>query len=398
MILTRKQLEGLHICIDKFKKKEKYAVISGFAGSGKSTLIKFIIEALSSYNIDPDEDVCFATFTGKASEVLRKKGNKNSTTLHKLLYETIPRADGTFIHRKKANLQYKIVVADECSMIPKEMVDQLFSYHNLFVIYLGDPFQIPPINSETNNHLLDNPDIFLDEIMRQAKESEIIKISMDIREGRLLNYTKGKEVQILNKNKLTTSMLSWADQILVATNATRNSINNTVRACAGKCASPQDGDKIICCRNYWDICDNDNNPLINGTIGYLNKSYSSQTVIPAYISSSRKQRSIPIISGDFLISDDIYYNGLNLDYNLMTINKKSLNPKEEYKMHRNKKLDGLVPLEFEYGYAITTHKAQGSQWDKVLVIEEQFPFDREEHARWLYTACTRASEKLVLVR
>ena len=55
-----------------------------------------------------------------------------------------------------------------------------------------------------------------------------------------------------------------------------------------------------------------------------------------------------------------------------------------------------VPCEFSYGYAITTWKAQGSEWDKVLVLEERFPFDKEEHARWLYTACTRASEKLVL--
>ena len=55
-------------------------------------------------------------------------------------------------------------------------------------------------------------------------------------------------------------------------------------------------------------------------------------------------------------------------------------------------------MEFTYGYAVTTHKAQGSEWDKVLILEEKFPFEKEEHARWLYTAVTRASEKLVLVR
>jgi ATP-dependent exoDNAse (exonuclease V) alpha subunit len=58
----------------------------------------------------------------------------------------------------------------------------------------------------------------------------------------------------------------------------------------------------------------------------------------------------------------------------------------------------LRPREFAFGYAITCHKAQGSEWEKVLTIEERFPFDRTEHARWLYTACTRASDKLVLVR
>ena len=70
-----------------------------------------------------------------------------------------------------------------------------------------------------------------------------------------------------------------------------------------------------------------------------------------------------------------------------------------YKLGRLKpKYGDIVPKEFAYGYAITCHKAQGSEWDKVLVLEESFPFDKEEHKRWLYTACTRASEKLILVR
>ena len=72
--------------------------------------------------------------------------------------------------------------------------------------------------------------------------------------------------------------------------------------------------------------------------------------------------------------------------------------KTEYKLNRNTKTCNIVPKEFTYGYAITTHRAQGSQWDKVLVVEEQFPHNREEHARWLYTACTRAASKLVLIR
>jgi ATP-dependent exoDNAse (exonuclease V) alpha subunit len=70
-----------------------------------------------------------------------------------------------------------------------------------------------------------------------------------------------------------------------------------------------------------------------------------------------------------------------------------------YQLNKLKpKIGEVVPKEFAYAYAITCHKAQGSEWDKVLVLEERFPFDKEEHARWLYTACTRASEKLILVR
>lgn len=58
----------------------------------------------------------------------------------------------------------------------------------------------------------------------------------------------------------------------------------------------------------------------------------------------------------------------------------------------------MVPEQFTYGYAITGHKSQGSEWDKVLVIEEGFPYKEEEHKRWLYTVATRAAKKLVIIR
>lgn len=139
MILTKKQEEGLKRTIDKFKNNERYVVISGYAGTGKSTLVKFIIEALSSYGINPNEDVCFATFTGKAAQVLLKKGNKNVSTLHKLLYESIPKPDGTFFRKPKTHLDYSIICVDEVSMAPRNLMELLFK-HDVFIIALGDPF------------------------------------------------------------------------------------------------------------------------------------------------------------------------------------------------------------------------------------------------------------------
>ena len=177
MILTKKQEEGLKIAVARHRAHEKYTVIAGYAGSGKSTLVRFIIEAL-----DVEESkVCYATFTGKAAQVLAKKGNKNSMTLHKLLYDSIPRPSGGFYRKPKHYLDYTVVVVDEVSMAPKSIMDKLFS-HNVYVICLGDPFQLPPIDKDEDNHLLDKPHVFLDEIMRQAAESGIIRLTMDIRD------------------------------------------------------------------------------------------------------------------------------------------------------------------------------------------------------------------------
>ena len=176
IILTKKQEEGLKIAIERYKNHEKYTVISGYAGTGKSTLVKFIIQSLPG--IDPDQDVVYATFTGKAAQVLMSKGNSNAMTLHRLLYESIPRPDGTFLRRPRGEIEYSIVVVDEVSMAPKDMIERLFSYCNIYVICLGDPFQLPPIDKEADNHLLDNPHIFLDEVMRQAMDSEIINLNL----------------------------------------------------------------------------------------------------------------------------------------------------------------------------------------------------------------------------
>ena len=202
MILTEKQQKGLDIALQRYKNKEKVTVISGYAGTGKSTLVRFIINALG---VDEDT-VCYATFTGKAAQVLLKKGNKNVSTLHKLLYKSVPRADGTFYRIPKPEIEYDIVIVDEVSMAPKELMKLLFS-HPVHVICLGDPFQLPPVDKDADNHLLDNPHIFLDEIMRQEAESDIIKLTMAIRNEEPIPYMDTQEVSVLPKSTLNANML-----------------------------------------------------------------------------------------------------------------------------------------------------------------------------------------------
>ena len=396
MELNEKQKNGLTLALQRYKNKEKYTVIAGYAGAGKSTLVRFIIEELKTYGVK-ETDVCFACFTGKAAQVLLKKGNKNVITLHKLLYKSIPKESGGFVRIPNPSIPYKIVVVDEVSMAPKTLMDLLFK-HNVYVICLGDPFQLPPVDKKEDNHLLDTPHIFLDEIMRQAQESEIIQLSMAIRENRPIEAFQGKEVQILNKEELNTGMLTWADQILVATNATRVSINTQMRKLLNFGEKPQDGDKIICLRNYWDCFSDNEEPLVNGTIGILKNSFLTKRYLPRIVKSTDGLSHIDLIMGDFISDSGMYFHSLEMDKKMIDTGEFSLDWKTVYQLNRNPKTRDIPPLEFTYGYAITCHKAQGSEWDKVLVIEEKFPFDRIEHARWLYTAVTRSSEKLVLVR
>ena len=395
--LNEKQLEGLNLAIARYRAGEKTTIIAGYAGTGKSTLVKFIIAALKEDGIDPDKDVVYTSFTGKATQVLQKKGNKNVSTLHKLLFEWFPRSDGTFYRRAVDFIPYKIVIVDECSMVPKDLLKRLASY-NVHIICLGDPGQLPPINKDENNHLLDIPHVFLDEIMRQEEQSEIIKLTMDIRAGKPLNHFQGKEVQILDKEELTTGMLMWADQIICSTNATRVALNNQMRQLLGRGDKPEDGDKVICLRNYWDVCSEDGQPLVNGTIGYLKNSFNDYIKIPAYVTGGRLSQ-IDTVTGNFEVDDGITeFASLTMDKRMILEGEPTLNFKEAWKLSNNKRFQSSMPLNFTYGYAITCHKSQGSEWDNVLVIEEGFPFDKEEHMRWLYTAATRAAKKLVIIR
>lgn len=393
MILTRKQSEGLLIAIDRYKARKKYTVISGYAGSGKSTLVRFIIEAL-----DADEnDVCYCAFTGKAAEVLRKKGNKNACTLHKLLYESIPKPDGGFFRKPKSFLGYKIIVVDEVSMAPKTLIDLLFT-HNVYVICLGDPGQLPPIDKEEDNHLLDHPHVFLDEIMRQAQESEIIKLTMKIRNGESIDYYNGKEVKIIPYSDLNTGVLQWGDQILTATNAKRQTINNQMRQLLNYPNHPVDGDKMICLRNYWEDFSADGDSLINGTIGILKNSFQTWREIPRFVKSNI--RKFDVLVGDLVVpeTNDVYQM-TEMDRQMIITGEKCCDWRLSYKLGKLRPRYGeIVPKEFTYAYAITIWKAQGSEWNNVVVLEESFPFDRETHKRAMYTAATRASKRLVWVR
>lgn len=321
-------------------------------------------------------------------------------TAHKLLYRSKQTANGKFSFTPRKRLEnpdLKIIIVDEISMLPREMWELLLT-HRIYVLALGDPFQLPPVDPNADNHVLDNPHVFLDEIMRQALDSEIIRCSMWVREGKpLLSYpAENKEVMSVSKMQLTDDMLLWADQILCATNQNRQKTNNRIRQLKGFGLEPEIGDKIINLSNHWDF-GSDNLytplPLTNGSIGTITSLERDLIRVPPYIYNDE----IPILYTTMVDEDGETYTDIPADYQFFMTGKKTLTGRQEYLMRKNEDLSE-PPYDVTYGYTITTHKAQGSQWKKVLILEEWFPNTKEEHARWLYTAITRASERCVIVR
>lgn len=379
MVLTAGQEKGLKIAVERYKNKKPYTVIAGYAGSGKSTLVRFIIDALDIY----EDDVVYIAYTGKASLVLKNKGCYNSMTAHKLLYHAKERPDGTydFIPRARLDYDYKIIVLDECSMLPQEMWELLLSHH-VHVIALGDPGQLPPI--EGVSAMLNCPDIMLDEVVRQAQDNPIIKLSMDIRAGKWICYGGPKECRVMSPDQVSDKLLIGADQILCGKNITRHCLNERLRKIKfGEeySIAPINGDKIICLHNQWQNIGSNDEPLVNGMVGIVNNIELHDD--PLYQ---------PKMIADFTSDSGGVYDKLQMDYKIFTEKETTVN-KENWKRYPK----NLRAYEFDYGYAITVHKFQGSEADKVVVYDEWLG-DRDYHRRWLYTAVTRASKMLVVVK
>lgn len=378
MKLTSGQENALKIAVERYKNNESYTVIAGYAGTGKTTIVQYIINELRIRKCD----VAYIAYTGKAALVLQKKGCENAMTAHKLLYKSEENVDGTFTHtpRKRLNQNYKLIVCDEVSMLPEEMIDLLLS-HKVYTLFLGDPGQLPPIDGDQN--ILNSPHAFLDEITRQAEGNPIIKLSMDIRSGGQITCNDSKKCRIMHQENVSNSLLLGADQIIVGRNNTRRAINEKMRMLKWGdkyTNTPINGDKCICLKNKWETVGTLGDPLINGQIGEL------QNV--------RIVEAIPygkIIISDFVTDEGERYNDLRIDYNLIVNGKPTINKDNWKNFIGHPKL-----FEFDFGYAITCHKSQGSEFDKVVVYDEAFG-DKEQKIKWRYTAVTRAAKQLVIV-
>ena len=225
--------------------------------------------------------------------------------------------------------------------------------------------------------------MFLDEIVRQAQDSEIIRLSMDIRAGLPLVYHKGNEVSVVSSKQLNKAYYSGADQIIAAKNITRSNINwkcRKIKFGPDVPDYPIDGEKAICLKNFWNVVSSYGDPAINGAIGELRNIKIEHGV----------QKYNDIMYADFLLEENNKFDNLFMDYRIFIDGKQTINNDNWMDFRGMSK-----PMLFDYGYCITCHRSQGSEWDKVLVFAEYMK--GTDFQRWLYTACTRSRQKLIIV-
>lgn len=352
----------------------------GYAGTGKTTLA---IELASLVR----GDVLYATFTGKAALILRGKGCHGASTIHSLIYKAkqdeITGAVTFKLDRKSALAEAGLLIVDEVSMVSEELANDLLSF-GVRILVLGDPAQLPPVKGE-GFFISAKPDAMLTEVHRQAQDNPIIRMSMDIREGRPLG--KGQhgdslviDRQVAGRDRLQQIVLG-ADQLLCGLNRTRMTYNERVRALKGLRGKkepwhPTQGDRLICLRN------NREKQLLNGSLWTLDKAVHKVDRLRLDANSLDESVKMMGLHGEYmqpryeaLTVRDAFFNGTEGD----------LDWRARKKGH-----------EFTYGWAITCHKSQGSQWDKVVVFDESRSF-RDASAKWLYTAVTRAAEAVTVV-
>ena len=333
----------------------------GFAGAGKSTLARHLAEHV-------DGDVAFAAFTGKAALVMRSKGCRDARTLHSLIYRATDTEteEPSFVLNEDSDAAHaKLIIVDECSMVDEELGRDLLSFGKK-VLVLGDPAQLPPVTGG-GFFTEAEPDVMLTQVHRQASDNPIIRLSMTIREGGALTRGVYGETRIVARNELDPALITGADQVLVGRNKTRRAYNGRLRELRGFTGVfPQSGEKLVCLRN------NRKKGLLNGALfsvksaGALRRGKVRMLVRPEEGDVGKFQR-VAVIPHFFEGGDGEIPFALRKDSD-----------------------------EFDFGYALTVHKAQGSQWDNVALFDESFAF-REHRARWLYTGVTRAAKTLTLV-
>jgi ATP-dependent exoDNAse (exonuclease V) alpha subunit len=333
----------------------------GYAGTGKTTLARHLADAV-------DGKVIYAAFTGKAALVMRSKGCSGAQTIHSLIYRSKgdqEEAPSFTLNPESPAAKAKLIIIDECSMVDEELGRDLLSF-GVPVLVLGDPAQLPPVKGGGFFTEVE-PDAMLTEVHRQAADDPIIHMAMQVREGGRLQLGDYGASRVIARDRIDAEQVLSADQILVGLNKTRRLYNARLRTLLGReGTNPVAGDKLVCLRN------DRAKGLLNGgvfTVGEIKtskKGLVTMRVAPEDEPGGRVVK-VSVLPGFFDGTED------ELPW--------------ELRRHCD---------EFTYGYALTVHKAQGSQWDDIVLFDEAYAF-REHRARWLYTGLTRAAKRVTVV-
>lgn len=392
---------------------EQVFYLAGYAGTGKTTLAKHLVE-------DQDRRWLFAAFTGKASHVLRQKGCYGAQTIHSLIYRPSGTSKATeiaaidmklalladalltkgeytaeektqvaLLTRTRAELQASSkprftlwtesplmdaagIVVDEVSMVDEYVGRDLESFGKKILV-LGDPAQLPPVGGG-GYFTRRTPDIVLTEVHRHARESGILRLATMIREGQspldfkeLVDDCHVMPISSTERAYITDRVMN-SDQVLCGLNATRHVMNKRQRELMRiESAMPVRDERLICLRN------NHNEGLFNG---------SQWRVIDAEIDEEQMLCSLHVASEEdeqnelYTVSWLHHFLGQGEELKKMSFGRRDQN-------------------EFDFSYALTVHKSQGSQWDDVVLFDESRAFRQDRH-RWLYTGITRAAKRLTV--
>jgi exodeoxyribonuclease-5 len=353
--LSEEQKEALQHLISFYEQSSSpYFVMHGLAGSGKTTVLAHMARLF------PGSMLC--TFTGKAASILRLKTGLDAMTIHSAFYqlkeEKVTRTGKRELYfteaHREGQLSGNLVLLDECSMINENMAMDLIRT-GAQVIACGDPGQLPPVEGK---QFFKTPNLSLKTIHRQALESPIIRQAHAVRQGKPY-VPDGDDFRVAKHGELTAMEKLDADIILCWTNATKRAINKHIRELRGysMMPHPQAGEPVLCLRNAQEY------GIFNGAI---------YTLLEPFMEGDT---SIVLdVEGQRVTVEEVNFEGI----------KSGLKPGQK------------AATWFDFGYALTVHKAQGSEWSNVILIDEYRR--REERKEWLYTGITRAAQKITIIR
>lgn len=426
---------------------EEIFVLKGYAGTGKTTVISTIVNNLIAINL---KYVLLAP-TGRAAKVIANYSQKPAFTIHKKIYFPKKSSGGGVSFTMQQNKHKNtIFIVDEASMISDtssdsklyengSLLDDLISYiysgTNCKMILLGDTAQLPPVNLDVSPALDTETlamhydktvhSIELDEVMRQEENSGILYNATDLREllkshfiddfqfqlkgfKDIVRLTDGYDIQdAINQAYSNYSIEDTA--FIVRSNKRANQYNQQIRSkILDKESELSTGDYLMVVKNnYFWLKEKDEAGFIaNGDIIEVLEIFSIKELY------SFKFANVKIRMVDYpnqkpfetvLLLDTITSESPSLTYEesnrLYQEVMKDYEGETKYKMFQKvKENEYFNALQVKFSYAITCHKSQGGQWNTVFVEQPYLPdgIDRD-YIRWLYTAITRAKDKLYLI-